>query len=635
MHNMDEKMGLPNHVTKRGATYQYVRRIPDDIASAFGISRIQRSLRTGDRTKAFSEAAKVNEAVEQQFSEARAKLGIALDLQETSDWTITDWEQVAQWFEARLIHDDLQRRLPKLKGAALVGDPGRQADHWSDDTLYKEQIELRRSLESMSVESYATERLNIVNAVIRRIGVSMLPTSPIMMSFAASCLKAELNAIDIFFRRDRGELIPWIYPDDVLGRWRKPNPPETSPLESLVSAQEIAPVTSTVGKTLTDCQEQWKADRALAKKSIRDAYVKEMSYTIALFETTQKITDIGEITRKHVITFRSHLATSGKFEIATINKKCSFITTLLATAESHAWIDNAVRGNIHLDVPEEDENKEPYSDTELTRIFGHKIFTGGPLFDRVKAGRELQFWLPVISCTHGMMSSEIIQLGPDTIVPYPGTNILCFNVTNAGGRYTKELARRRYMPIRERLLDIGLHALVERARRNGWSTLWSAVEARDGDTRLVASMFSAFWSPFGRRELEITDEEKTLYSLRHNFKDAMRKLGVPKNIADMLMGHAESGTGRRYGTKRSPKPVPIHKLNKVVQSLEWSFLEGLVAPPLEEISRADVTLCVNFEAGTEYNSAYPIWIYPAECSEACALSAVPISPTNCLRRDRT
>jgi hypothetical protein len=123
---MDEKMGLPNHVTKRGATYQYVRRIPDDIAPAFGVSRIQRSLRTGDKAKAFSEAAKVNDAVEQQFAEARAKLGIVVELQDVSDWPAADWDEVARWFEARLIQDDLERRLPKLKGGALAGDPGRQ-----------------------------------------------------------------------------------------------------------------------------------------------------------------------------------------------------------------------------------------------------------------------------------------------------------------------------------------------------------------------------------------------------------------------------------------------------------------------------------------------------------------------------
>ena len=143
----------------------------------------------------------------------------------------------------------------------------------------------------------------------------------------------------------------------------------------------------------------------------------------------------------------------------------SFITTLLATAESHAWIENAVRGNIFLEVPAGDDDKEPFSSSELAHIFGHRIFTGGPPDKRVKAGRELQFWLPLISCTHGLISSEIIQLGPDTIATYPDTNILCFNVTTAGGRHVKEFSRRRWVPIRRELQSYGLSALVERVSR--------------------------------------------------------------------------------------------------------------------------------------------------------------------------
>jgi hypothetical protein len=46
-----------------------------------------------------------------------------------SDWTAGDWEQVGQWSEAHMVQDNLQRRLPKLKGGALAGDAGRQSDH--------------------------------------------------------------------------------------------------------------------------------------------------------------------------------------------------------------------------------------------------------------------------------------------------------------------------------------------------------------------------------------------------------------------------------------------------------------------------------------------------------------------------
>lgn len=41
MHNMDdEDVPFASHITKRGRIYQYVRRVPEDLADAFPFSRI-------------------------------------------------------------------------------------------------------------------------------------------------------------------------------------------------------------------------------------------------------------------------------------------------------------------------------------------------------------------------------------------------------------------------------------------------------------------------------------------------------------------------------------------------------------------------------------------------------------------
>ena len=71
---------------------------------------------------------------------------------------------------------------------------------------------------------------------------------------------------------------------------------------------------------------------------------------------------------------------------------------------------------------------------------------------------------------------------------------------------------------------------------------------------------------------------KTLYSLRHNFRDAIAKVGAADFEKDQLMGHSEQGTGRKYGTKRAPRAVDIVRLNSVVQSVRWPFLSTLQWP---------------------------------------------------------
>jgi hypothetical protein len=120
----------------------------------------------------------------------------------------------------------------------------------------------------------------------------------------------------------------------------------------------------------------------------------------------------------------------------------------------------------------------------------------------------LPFWLPLISCLHGMISSEILQLGPDTVRHHPDTDILCFAVTTSGGRHLKTEARRRWMPIRKELLDLGLMNLVDDAKGKGWKTLWQAVEDKEGDIDAVSQQVSSFWADFARKDLKIIDPQK-------------------------------------------------------------------------------------------------------------------------------
>src|SRR5665213_1561910 len=131
------------------------------------------------------------------------------------------------------------------------------------------------------------------------------------------------------------------------------------------------------------------------------------------------------------------------------------------------------------------------------------------------------------------------------------------------------------MPIRKELLAMGLSELVEQAKSNGWKTLWQPVEDKAGDTEAISQQFSQFWAGFARNDLKITDTQKVLYSFRHSFKDAIGPAGASDDEKKHLMGHAETGSTKGYGTKREPKPVDIVRLNQIVQGVEWAFLAGL------------------------------------------------------------
>lgn len=189
-------------------------------------------------------------------------------------------------------------------------------------------------------------------------------------------------------------------------------------------------------------------------------------------------------------------------------------------------------------------------------------------------------WIPLISCLHGLITSEILQIGPNQIVTDERTGVRYFEVNTANGRRTKEKARRRVVPVREELWELGPKELESRAINAGWETLWPSMEGtsevaiRDRATP-ISNKFSNWWSDHTRKRLGLTDPEKVLYSFRHAFKDAIRIAGASETEQSLLMGHAEMGVGGRYGTKRRPVQVVTRPFDRIIQSAEWSFLDEM------------------------------------------------------------
>jgi len=86
MHQVDDEMPFASRVVTGGRVYQYVRRIPGDIADHFPFARIQRSLKTTDKGRAYEAAAKVHAEIERQFVAARRRKGTTLQLISVEDW---------------------------------------------------------------------------------------------------------------------------------------------------------------------------------------------------------------------------------------------------------------------------------------------------------------------------------------------------------------------------------------------------------------------------------------------------------------------------------------------------------------------------------------------------------------------
>ena len=348
MQNMDDEMPFASHIVKRGRMYQYVRRVPEDIADRFPYSRIQRSLRTPEKARAFEAAARVHAEVEQQFAHARRNKGATLDLMPVDDWEWPDWRLLADWFKAVLIEDDWQ--------VSLEAAPGRRLRH----RRRAQPLLARRQGGAGPSRSAGDPSRNDdrpIRGRARRLRPEHRPTpgrpvsksSPYFERFMGACLRAELEYLaDLSRSRGRpdGRSACTPTPSKASGERRRNRLREQRAISLGIDITK----SKKSGKTLTDCFEQWTRDRQLANKKATRHGADEKELAIGEFQKHARVRDIAEITRAHIIAYRDHLFTTG-LKTPTVNKRVGHITTLLATAQRAGWIDTAISGGIYIEVP--------------------------------------------------------------------------------------------------------------------------------------------------------------------------------------------------------------------------------------------------------------------------------------------
>ena len=579
----DESVSLPAYVTQRNGVYQYVRWVPEDLVGLFAGTRIQRSLRTRLPGEARHRAAAVDLQIEQEFDAARRRAGLEAALLPTVDWTWSEWQKVIDYLKARWLRDDLKERLGNATGEHFSQE-ARGRPLWLDDRRLRSAIDRHRKLKGMTVTQYDAEGAPSLRRTLSVLGVPLPIANPYREEFMAAALRAEVEALELIFKRESGETIEYLHPDMIEGPWKCNRVlPEASaaswemPTEKMPASGKALSL-SDPPRTLSDCIAEWKRERVRLRKKIDTHLVNDMQKTVARFASHSGVAQIGQIERHHLVRFRDSLFDEGRYKVATINKEVGFVTMLISLAATKGWIEKAIDGGIYIEVPADEDKRESYTTEEINTLFAHPVCTAGARSKAVKAGGELQFWLPLISCCHGFISSEILQLGPDTIVRHPGTEVWCFRVTTAGSRSIKAYSRERFVPIRNELLDLGLLDLVTFARFSSLSTLWASIGPSRDNVSMVSNYFSAHWTSFARKQLKEPPERTSLYSFRHTFKDELDRREVPLEVKRALLGHADGGTTGRYGTKKAPRPVDIGRLKAAIDFLEWEFLTKLMRP---------------------------------------------------------
>lgn len=159
--------------------------------------------------------------------------------------------------------------------------------------------------------------------------------------------------------------------------------------------------------------------------------------------------------------------------------------------------------------------------------------------------------IPIMAYT-GMRNSEVMQLRKVDIKTDPDSGINYIHITKKAGSVKTQAGIRR-VPIHNALLDAGFLDFVD------------SVESREntlfnGDGRTLTRMYATLKSKINLPDLDMAENQLTLYSLRHRVVTSLLSFSVPVVFIQAMVGHKISGFG---------------------QTIDYSHLEQLTIPQLK------------------------------------------------------
>jgi len=174
-----------------------------------------------------------------------------------------------------------------------------------------------------------------------------------------------------------------------------------------------------------------------------------------------------------------------------------------------------------------EDKRHPFTPDQLQTIFSSGIYQDGPRDSSM-------FWVPLIALWNGMRSNEICQLDTEDLCQEDG--IWCFDITSISvtgknDKSTKTQSSARILPIHPQLLKIGLIEFYQ--SRPHQCKLF-------GDLTLGADGYysTAFSKRINRyfMKLGVHGPKHKFHSLRHNFRDEMRRVELDPGVARALGG---------------------------------------------------------------------------------------------------
>jgi len=332
--------------------------------------------------------------------------------------------------------------------------------------------------------------------------------------------------------------------------------------------------------TITELFERYMADPAAnrSSKSIIE-YNSVFGVLTDLVGTNTSIYDVGRKTCRDVMEVLRHIpphATKrfpGKTwpEISviardqnlkllspgTVNKYLASLSSLFNWALKEELLDrNPATGLAIADTIRAKDKRLPFSDDQLKRIFSDPVFT-----DHDYGNRPSRFWVPWIGYLSRMRLNEICQLNTEDAREFDG--VICFHITASimrgiDDRVLKTPSSERVVLVHPKLLELGFDRYRRSLPITGklFPDITMAANGYRSDT--FTKYFQRFLLKCGAKS-----DRTSFHSFRHNFRDALRNVGVQHQIVLALGGWVgDAGIEANYGRGYSAE-VLLTAISKV------------------------------------------------------------------------
>lgn len=604
-----EILKLVTHVFRRGATYTWRRRIPQDCGNLRKNSYIQISLRTNDPKTAqrvggilHGESEKVFELMSSsQLSQKDAKAWLERivreEIQRIDRRRLVELDdKLVNASEDNLLMDKLAGHAYRLlaeKGGSAAFDPSKDtriaAENFTDGALKRG----RDLLDLFGKDFWSDSRYTRTKAQYSEFsghagmsGLEYFELRRLMLkgkaiAYAASLSKTESSfddSVDATVNEiTRGQTggTDLFEPDTATDLSAPPMPVTAKPAETLQANAYSSQISDIVRRLI----ERMRRDGA-TEKSCR-----QLEQVFSLFHEITEIGDVRNLRQHHLSLYIDTLAELPKSYRKSPKDREKSIGEILTDASSlpedrKGLADNTVIRNLtfvskmlkraksegHLSGYEFElsdlkprrrkrarDERRPFTKKDVQDIFENPLWIGCVSKVRrrtpgEKIIRDGRYWVPLVAALTGARREEIAGLSAQEVVEVDG--IWCLQITENENRRLKNMQSERHVPIHSQLIELGFLEYAAKHRKLKGDLFPELKPSRDrtsyGDQ--IDNLFRKIM------QQQVTDpSQKTFHSFRHYVTDVLNNLpNIKPSYRDDLLGHLSSSIGSaRYGSGTS------------------------------------------------------------------------------------